>query len=236
MTTFEFRRLGLVLAAAGVAGCSHAAPTTEPSPQPAAAQSPAGGAQVASAAAIAQARHDSALHPYTKADIDFMQGMIHHHAQAIAMSKWAPSHDAGSSVQTLAGRIINAQRDEIAIMSQWLRERQQQVPVPDTLGAMSMNMGGGQGMVMMPGMLTSDQMHQLDAARGSDFDRLFLQDMIQHHRGAITMVKQLFDSYGAAQDLVVFKLASDANVDQTTEIARMQRMLVMETLGATSGR
>ncbi len=155
-----------------------------------------------------------------------MQGMIHHHAQAITMAEWAPTHGANPSVQTLAARIINAQRDEIATMQQWLRDRRQPVPDPGDM-AMTMPMGGSGHEMLMPGMLTGAQMKQLDAARGAEFDRLFLTFMIQHHRGAVSMVKDLFGTYGAGQDEKVFKFASDVNVDQTTEIARMQRMLVM---------
>ena len=153
-----------------------------------------------------------------------MSGMIGHHAQAIAMSKMAETHGASPSVRTLAERIINAQKDEIAIMQQWLRERGK--PVPEARpGPMKMVMNGVEHEMMMPGMITDEQMKQLDAARGTEFDRLFLTFMIQHHRGAIAMVKELFGSHGAAQDDIVFKLASDVNVDQTTEVARMQQML-----------
>lgn len=182
------------------------------------------------AAAIAQARTDSIRRPYTAADVQFMSGMIHHHAQAIVMARWAPSHGASPSVQRLADRIINAQQDEIQTMQSWLRDRRQ--PVPDaTATGMKMNMGGMEHEMLMPGMLTEEQMKQLDAARGPEFDRLFLTYMIQHHKGAVSMVKELFDSYGAGQDEVVFKFASDVNVDQTTEIARMEKLLVSLTLG-----
>ena len=186
-------------------------------------------------AAIAKAREDSARRPYTAADVHFMTGMIGHHAQAILMAGWAPTHGASPSVRVLCERIINAQRDEIATMQQWLRDRQQ--PVPDaTPMAMPMSGHDHAGMehehaMLMPGMLTEEQLKQLDAARGKEFDRLFLTFMIQHHKGAVQMVKQLFDSYGAAQDDLVFKFASDVNVDQTTEIARMERMLVAINLG-----
>jgi len=94
-----------------------------------------------------------------------------------------------------------------------------------------MNMGGMQHEMLMPGMLTDAQMKELDAARGPDFDRLFLKYMIQHHQGAVSMVKQLFDTYGAGIDDTVFKFASDVNVDQTTEIARMEKLLISVTLG-----
>ena len=176
-------------------------------------------------AAIAKARADSARLPYTTADIHFMSGMIGHHAQAIAMSKWAPTHGASPAIQRLAERIINAQQDEIATMQQWLRDRLQPVPEAGAMAMKMMDMPGMHHEMLMPGMLTEAQMTQLDDARGKEFDRLFLTFMIQHHNGALTMVKELFDSYGAGQDETVFKFASDVNVDQTTEIARMQRML-----------
>lgn len=202
-------------------------PPAQPTPTPAAA-----GNQT-DIAALARARADSARHRYTDADVQFMSGMIHHHAQAIVMAKWAPSHAAGSSVRTLAARIINAQQDEIATMQTWLRDRGQ--PVPDaTPTGMKMVMDGEEHVMLMPGMLTDDQMARLDAAHGADFDRLFLTFMIQHHRGAVSMVKDLFASPGAAQDETVFKFASDVNVDQTTEIARMERMLTALTLDARS--
>src|SRR5919201_2006489 len=170
------------------------------------------------AAAIAQARAYSIRHPYTAADVEFMSHMIHHHAQAIVMSRWAPTHGASPGVQRLADRIINAQTDEIGTMQNWLRDRRQ--PVPEaTPGGVMMNMGGMQHEMLMPGMLTEAQMKQLDAARGPEFDRLFLQYMIMHHKGAVSMVQDLFSSYGAGQDEVVFKFASHVNEDQTTEIA-----------------
>lgn len=181
---------------------------------------------------VAQARADSIRHPYTAADVEFMSHMIGHHAQAIVMSRWAPTHGASPSVRILADRIINAQQDEIATMQNWLRDRLQ--PVPDATPGMKMNMNGMEHVMLMPGMLTDGQMKQLDAARGPEFDRLFLIFMIQHHRGAVEMVKDLFASYGAGQDETVFKFASDVNVDQTTEIARMEKMLTALTLGITT--
>lgn len=184
----------------------------------------------AEAAAVAKARADSALHPYTDADVRFMSGMIGHHAQAIVMAGWAGSHGANPSVRTLAERIINAQRDEIRTMQTWLRDRGKPVPEASPHG-MKMVMDGVEHEMLMPGMLTDEQMQQLDSARGRDFDRLFLTDMIQHHSGAVQMVKELFDTYGAAQDDLVFKFASDVNVDQTTEIERMHRMLAQVIFG-----
>jgi uncharacterized protein (DUF305 family) len=182
----------------------------------------------ADSAAVVKARADSARVPYVTADVEFMQGMIHHHAQAIEMSRWAATHGASPSVQTLAARIINSQQDEIATMSQWLRNRHQVVP-DTTPGGMSSGMMMGGHPMLMPGMLSDEQLRQLDAARGPAFDRLFLTFMIQHHTGAVTMVHDLFESRGAGQDEKVFKFASDANVDQTTEIARMKQMLFVLT-------
>ena len=184
-------------------------------------------------AAAARAQADSVRHPYTQADIDFMSHMIGHHAQAIAMSRWAPTHGASPSIRVLADRIINAQQDEILTMQTWLRDRHEPVPEANPAG-MKMMMGGMEHMMLMPGMLTEEQMKQLDQARGPEFDRLFLTFMMQHHRGAVSMVKQLFDTYGAGQDETVFKFASDVNVDQTTEIARMDKMLIALTLGVST--
>ena len=178
------------------------------------------------AAAIAKARADSARYPYTTADVNFMSGMIHHHAQAIIMAKMAPTHGASSAVRTLCDRIINAQQDEITAMQRWLRDRNQVVPEA-TAGPMKMNMNGMEHEMLMPGMLSDAQMKELDEARGPAFDRLFLTGMIQHHRGAVSMVADLFNTFGAAQDELTFKFASDVQVDQTTEIARMQKMLFM---------
>ena len=226
MTQSRIRGIAAMLAAVTVAACVSAAPAAAQTAPPPAANAPD------ELAAIAKARTDSARYPYTTADVRFMSAMIGHHSQAIVMANWVPSHGASPSVRILAKRIINAQRDEIATMQQWLRDRRQ--PVPDgRAGMMMMNgsemkMNGSESPPLMPGMLTDPQMKQLDSAKGPQFDRLFLTDMIQHHRGAVTMVKQLFDSYGAAQDELVFKFASDVNVDQTTEIARMERMLVAQ--------
>ena len=169
---------------------------------------------------------DTAQPLYTKADIEFMDGMISHHAQALLMASWAESHGASPTMRTLTERITNAQKDEIVAMQKWLRDRHQPVPEPNPHG-MTMNMGGMQHEMLMPGMLTPEQMKQLDAARGPAFDELFLTLMIQHHRGAVGMVEKLFATPGAGQNEQVFKFASDVNVDQTTEIARMEKTLFM---------
>lgn len=197
----------------------------------AAAQAPARSA-ASDSAAKARARADSVRLPYTTADVEFMTHMISHHAQAIVMAKMAPSHGASAAVQTLSGRIINAQNDEITLMQNWLRDRNQPVPaVPQAKPMpMTMTIGGEKMEMLMPGMLTDAQMHALDAARGITFDTLFLRGMIQHHRGAISMVRQLFATPGAGQDEAVFKFANNVNVDQITEIRRMQQMLLREEI------
>jgi uncharacterized protein (DUF305 family) len=160
-----------------------------------------------------------------------VSGMIGHHAQALVMAGWVPSHGASASIQTLAARIINAQKDEIATLQNWLRDRG--LPVPEAKpGPMRMKMNGMEHDMLMPGMLTDEQMKELDMARGPEFDRLFLRDMIQHHQGAVAMVNELFATPGAAQEQSVFKLASDVSADQTTEIARMQKMLASLMMGA----
>ncbi|MFL5614904.1 MAG: DUF305 domain-containing protein [Gemmatimonadaceae bacterium] len=190
-------------------------------------------------AAMAAARADSIKRPYTAADVAFVNGMIHHHAQAIVISTWAPTHGASAEVRTLCGRVINAQLDEIHRMQQWLADRGQPLVAPQLTRDTSMrNMPGMHDMhnmheTLMPGMLSDAQLDSLDHARGEVFDRLFLTYMIQHHTGAVKMVQQLFSTYGAGQDETIFKMATDINVDQRTEIARMQRMLVKLELGIT---
>jgi uncharacterized protein (DUF305 family) len=173
---------------------------------------------------IEQARVDSIRRPYTKPDIDFMSGMIHHHAQAVKMARWCPDHGANKSLAIFCRRIDMAQTAEIGLMQTWLKDRNQPVPEPNPRG-MIMTMNGMEHLMPMPGMLTDAQMARLDSARGVEFDRLFLTWMIQHHQGAIAMVDTLFNTPGAAQDEVVFKFANDVHADQSTEIARMQQML-----------
>jgi uncharacterized protein (DUF305 family) len=217
----------LPLAAALTVACGSARHESAGAPTP---KPPANAAELA---ATARARADSARLLSTEADARFMTGMIGHHAQAIVMAGWAPSHGASPAIQTLCARIINAQRDEIASMQRWLGDRGLPVPEPSP-GPMKMMMNGMEHEMLMPGMLTEDQMHQLDQARGPEFDRLFLTFMIQHHKGAVSMVKDLFGSKGAAQDEAVFKFANDVSVDQSTEIARMEKMLAALMLSRPS--
>jgi uncharacterized protein (DUF305 family) len=184
--------------------------------------SASGSAAQDSTSPAARARADSGRPPYTQADVAFMTGMIEHHAQAVLIAGWAPSHGASQSVLALCERIVVGQRDEIATMQRWLRERDLPVPSGNPTDMAGMP---GMGHAGMPGMLSHAQLAALDSARGPRFDSLFLTFMIQHHQGALTMVDQLFESPGAMQDDFVYKYASDISVDQSTEIARMQKML-----------
>lgn len=183
--------------------------------------------------ALYRARTDSARMRFSPADVHFMTGMIGHHAQALIMAGLAPTHGANPEIQRLAARIINAQKDEISAMQAWLRDRGQPVPRVEIVGT-TLTVHGAEHAAHMPGMLTPAQMRELDAARGPEFDRLFLTYMIQHHQGAVTMVHDLFATDGAGQGDATFKLASDIQVDQLTEIARMELMLESLPGGAGS--
>jgi uncharacterized protein (DUF305 family) len=151
---------------------------------------------------------------YTVADVEFMQGMIAHHAQAIFMSHMAESHRANPRVLRLAIKIDQSQVAEIRIMQDWLRNNGQHAP--DTSSWRTMT---------MPGMLTADQLRQLDAATGAAFDSAFLTLMIQHHEGALLMVKDLLATPRAAQEVDVNVFANDVVVVQTAEIGIMRRLL-----------
>jgi|SRR6185295_12221584 uncharacterized protein (DUF305 family) len=206
--------LGL-LASTGLTACSH---TSQGPAQTGVAPAPADHAAHTSTAPAAASNGGR----YTEADVQFMSGMIAHHAQAVLIAGWAPTHDASPSLRALCERIVVGQKDEIAFMQNWLRDRNQEVPSGDTAHA---RMPGMDHHMLMPGMLTADQLNQLDRAKGVEFDSLFLQGMIRHHQGALTMVSQLFGTPGAAQDDLMFKFASDMNADQTIEIERMNKML-----------
>jgi uncharacterized protein (DUF305 family) len=156
---------------------------------------------------------------YVAADANFMTGMIGHHAQAVLISGWAPTHGASPSIIRLTERIVVGQQDEIRLMETWLEDRG--LPVPDPKAHAGMD----HSMMHMAGMLNQAQLDSLNAARGPEFDRLFLTYMIQHHKGAIVMVNELFATEGAGQDEPTFRLASNIYADQTTEIARMEKML-----------
>jgi uncharacterized protein (DUF305 family) len=156
---------------------------------------------------------------YTGADIKFMQGMIGHHAQAIEMTELLQSRSGSEDMKKLALRIQVSQDDEINMMQHWLASRGQQVP---NRNAMHMH-----GATLMPGMLTADEMKQLADSKGPEFDRLFLEGMIKHHGGALTMVEELFATPGAGQESEIFAFASDVDADQRMEIDRMSALLSM---------
>jgi uncharacterized protein (DUF305 family) len=199
-----------VAALVAAAGCGAGRGTAPPGETPA--------ADGSAPAVEAAARADSVRQSYTDADVAFMTDMIHHHAQALVMAGMAPTHGASGPLQILSERIIVGQNDEIALMQRWLRDRGK--PVPDPAAPAH----GGHAM-HMPGMLTEAELAELDAARGAEWDRLFLTYMIRHHQGALTMVEELFASYGAAQGDDMFRIASGIAADQTAEIDRMRSML-----------
>ena len=168
-------------------------------------------------------RPDLVRAPYSEADIEFMAGMIPHHAQAVLIAGWAGSHGARPDVRVLCERIVVGQRDEIETMRTWLRDRGQVVPEANATHH-RMKMNGVEHNMLMPGMLTPEELARLDTARGPEWDRLFLEAMIRHHQGALKMVDDLYGAHGALQDEDVFKFVSDLYADQTTEIERMQKM------------
>jgi uncharacterized protein (DUF305 family) len=161
--------------------------------------------------------------PFTTADVEFMQGMIHHHAQALVMAAMAPTHGASPQLVTFSRKITISQRDEIELMRNWLKERKQVVPEPHMHSHGPTDMSALDE--MMPGMLSPAQISALDAASGPEFDRLFLTGMIKHHEGALVMVKTLFDTPGSGQGAEIFGYASGVDADQRAEIERMQGML-----------
>jgi uncharacterized protein (DUF305 family) len=153
----------------------------------------------------------------TAADVKFMQGMIGHHQQAVEMVALIPTHSTREDMRLLGRRIELSQADEIKMMKRWLEVRHQEIP-----GEHAMHMHGA---TLMPGMLTPEEMERLAAAKGAEFDRLFLEGMIKHHGGAITMVSDLFATPGAGQEVEIFSFASDVDGDQRMEIDRMGAML-----------
>ena len=163
------------------------------------------------------------LPPLSQKDVEFMQGMIMHHAQAVEMTALIPSHTQNAELRTLGARISRSQSDEIRFMKRWLTSRGEPVSMPmPAMAGMDM---AHPPMPLMPGMLTAEQMEALRKARDADFDRLFLTGMIQHHGGALTMVKDLFDTAGSGQDAELFNFASDVDSGQRAEIRIMQGML-----------
>jgi len=180
----------------------------------------------ATAASAQQAPH------YTAADVRFMQGMIGHHAQALVMTALIPERTTRTDIRALGERIEVSQKDEIKMMQQWLRDRNQTVPDPQHYHQMMDMPGMAMSDTLMPGMLTTDQLAELAKAHGSDFDKLFLKDMIQHHEGALSMVATLLGTTGSGQEAEVFRFAAEVDTDQRAEIARMSALL--DTLGGSN--
>jgi uncharacterized protein (DUF305 family) len=194
---------------AGVS-CRSAAPSPPPIVQPGVPGEPSRIVTPTEAADLSRVR-------FTPADVAFMQGMIAHHAQAVEMTSLLKTRTQREDMKKLALRIELSQADEITMMERWLRDRGQDVPGPH---AAHMHDG-----TQMPGMLTDAQMSELAAATGVAFDRLFLEDMIRHHDGALIMVQQLLATPGAAQESDIFTFVSDIDSDQRMEMERMGAML-----------
>lgn len=184
----------------------------------------AGAGRQSAQAADPKPQPDLVRQPYSDADVEFMAGMIPHHAQAVLFAGWAGSHGARPEIRVLCERMVIGQRDEIAFMRTWLRDRGQAVPDPNATHH-RMKMNGVEHDMLMPGMLSPEELAQLDKARGAEWDRLFLTFMIKHHEGALKMVDDLFESHGALQDDDVYKFASDMYADQGIEIERMEKLL-----------
>jgi uncharacterized protein (DUF305 family) len=179
----------------------------------------------------------AALPPRSSADVEFMQGMIMHHAQAVEMTAMISSHTQNKQLRSLGARISSSQSDEIKFMKRWLAARGEPIskPMPKMQGMEQMpgmdipHEASDDTKMLMPGMLTAEQMEALRKANGAEFDHLFLVGMIQHHNGALIMVKDLFDTAGAGQDAELFDFATDADNTQRAEIRIMENMLKKET-------
>ena len=201
----------LVLASLPAVSCSRG---TSANPQIIQPGAPGQASRVVDAAVAA----DLSRVAFTPADVRFMQGMIGHHAQALDMTALVPARTSSEAIRKLAQRIEISQADEIKMMQEWLTSRGQQGPDQHAHHA--------PGAALMPGMLTPEEMARLGQATGPEFDRLFLEFMIKHHEGALTMVQDLFAQPGAGQDSDVFAFASDVDADQRMEIDRMRAALV----------
>lgn len=158
----------------------------------------------------------------TEADVRFMQRMMGHHGQALTMTKLVPARSRNERLRLLAERIDLTQRDEIAMMRRWLEDRRQEVPGPDQQHAHHA-MAGHEA--SMPGMLSAEELAALEKASGPAFDRLFLEDMIRHHEGALVMVKELLSTRGGGQEPELFRFVADVDADQRAEIGRMRTLL-----------
>ena len=217
MRAMSIRSITAATVLAAAAACGPSTPPATPGATPS--------TTPPSASAVPHMLHAPGIpEAFSQADVDFMQGMIPHHAQAVIMGKWAPTHGARHDVAVLCERIVVGQTDEIKLMQTWLSDRGQVVP-DATSTRMHMMMNGEAHDMLMPGMLTDEEMAALDKARGPEFDRLFLVGMIKHHQGAVDMVDVLFKSYGGGQDTKIYKFASDVYADQNIEIDRMKQML-----------
>ena len=199
---------GMLLLTLGAAGAGAQPPIV----QPGAPGEPSRTISAADASDLAGIR-------FSEADVNFMQGMVSHHAQALEMTALVSGRSGRDAMRRLAQRIELSQEDEITMMQEWLRSRGQAVPAMDAHHA--------PGWEPMPGMLTGEEMDRLAAAQAVAFDRLFLELMIKHHRGALTMVENLLDQRGAAQDSQLFAFTSDVTSDQSAEIDRMDAMLAV---------
>ena len=197
----------------GAAGASCRTAGVAPAPQLIQPGAPGEASRVIAAATAS----DLSKVQFTAADVTFMQGMIRHHAQAVEMVALMPTRTASQDMRTMGQRIDASQADEIKMMQRWLDVRGQSLPDPH-----AHHMPGA---VLMPGMLTEEEMSRLAETKGREFDRVFLEGMIKHHAGALTMVKELFDTPGAGQDSEIFAFASDIEADQRAEIERMGAML-----------
>ena len=207
------QRIAIVLvSAAALAGASCRSAGGPPAPivQPGA---PGDATRVVTAEQAA----DASRVQFTPADVRFMQGMFGHHAQAVEMTALLATRTESDEMRKLARRIEVSQTDEMAMMKDWLTARGQPLPDPHAHHA-------GDS-ALMPGMLTAAEMQRLAAAKGAEFDRLFLQGMIKHHGGALTMVQELFATPGGGQEAEIFAFASDVDADQRMEIDRMFGML-----------
>jgi uncharacterized protein (DUF305 family) len=203
---------GLAIAVLVILACRTTPRAKEPAPQPATPGEASG--------VVTRTTADTPRPRHTPADTRFMQHMIGHHAQALEMTKLVASRTSRDDMRLLADRIDVSQRDEIALMRQWLAKRGEEVPSMDAQHHAAMGHEH-----LMPGMLTAAELARLAQATGTEFDRLFLEDMIRHHEGALTMVKDLFGTPGAGQESETYSFASDVDADQRAEIARMRALL-----------
>jgi uncharacterized protein (DUF305 family) len=167
------------------------------------------------------------LPPLSAKDVEFMQGMIMHHGQAVEMTALINERTTNKELRLLGARISHSQAEEMKYMERWLRLRGESIsmPMPPMQHTPGMDMSKHQHHMLMPGMLTQEQMDALKKAKGTEFDRLFLTGMIQHHKGALVMVDELFNTTGAGQDSELFNFATDVDSGQRAEIRIMETML-----------